>query len=58
MTKSHFTKELNIDGNFIGDIGYAIQSYVESNGMSVVRELVGHGIGKDLHESPEVPNLW
>ena len=44
------------DGNFTGDIGHAIQSYVESNGMSVVRELVGHGIGKNLHESPEVPN--
>ena len=45
-----------IAGNTIGDIGNAIQSYVEENGYSVVRELVGHGIGEKLHESPEVPN--
>jgi methionyl aminopeptidase len=45
-----------IDGNRLGDIGYAIQSYVESFGFSVVRELVGHGIGKKLHEKPEVMN--
>ena len=43
-------------GNRIGDIGYAIQNYVEDFGFSIVRELVGHGIGKTLHESPEVPN--
>ena len=43
-------------GNRIGDIGFAIQKYVEDFGFSVVRELVGHGIGKTLHESPEVPN--
>ena len=43
-------------GNRIGDIGFAVQSYVEAYGYSVVRELVGHGIGKKLHESPEVPN--
>ena len=43
-------------GNRIGDIGFAIQHYVEDFGFSVVRELVGHGIGKTLHESPEVPN--
>lgn len=41
----------------IGDIGYAIQSYVESHGYSVVRDLVGHGIGRNLHEAPEVPNF-
>ncbi len=45
-----------IEGNRIGDIGNVIQTYVESFGYSVVREMVGHGIGKDLHESPEVPN--
>jgi len=45
-----------VSGNRIGDIGFAIQQYVESEGYSVVRELVGHGIGKALHESPEVPN--
>lgn len=44
------------DGNRIGDIGYSVQSHCESNGFSVVRELVGHGIGRDMHESPEVPN--
>jgi methionyl aminopeptidase len=43
-------------GNRIGDLSYAIQSYVESFGYGVVRELVGHGIGRKLHEDPEVPN--
>lgn len=43
-------------GNRIGDIGNAIQSYVEQRGYGVVRELVGHGVGRYLHESPEVPN--
>jgi len=44
-------------GNSIGDIGYAIQSYAESCGYGVVRELVGHGIGSNLHEEPQVPNF-
>jgi methionyl aminopeptidase len=44
------------DGLRMGDIGYAIQSYVEEKGYTVVRELVGHGVGRDLHEGPEVPN--
>ncbi len=43
-------------GNRIGDISYAIQNYVESFGYGVVRELVGHGVGRKLHEDPEVPN--
>lgn len=43
-------------GNRIGDIGYAVQSTVEAKGLSVVREYVGHGIGRDVHEEPEVPN--
>ena len=43
-------------GNRIGDIGYAVQSHAENNGYSVVRELVGHGLGRSLHEKPEVPN--
>lgn len=43
-------------GNYLSDIGHAIQSYVEQNGMGVVRQLVGHGIGRNLHEPPEVPN--
>ncbi|MEZ4759680.1 MAG: type I methionyl aminopeptidase [Flavobacteriales bacterium] len=44
------------DGNRTGDIGHAIQSHAESKGYSVVRELVGHGVGRKLHEAPEVPN--
>ena len=44
-------------GNTIGDIGFAIQTYAEQNGYSVVRELVGHGIGQKLHEEPQVPNF-
>lgn len=43
-------------GNRVGDIGHAVQQYVEGFGYTVVRELVGHGLGRDLHESPEVPN--
>lgn len=43
-------------GNRVGDIGYAIQNYTEAKGYGVVRELVGHGLGKNLHEGPEVPN--
>jgi methionyl aminopeptidase len=43
-------------GNRIGDVAFAIQSHVESFGYGVVRELVGHGVGKKLHEEPEVPN--
>ena len=43
-------------GNYVGDIGHAVQSHAESNGYSVVRELVGHGIGEKLHEEPQVPN--
>lgn len=44
-------------GNRIGDIGFAIQDYVEKNGFSVVRDLVGHGVGRAVHEAPEVPNF-
>ncbi len=43
-------------GNRIGDIGHAVQSYVEANGFSVVRPYVGHGIGRNMHEPPNVPN--
>ncbi|MDX5338808.1 MAG: type I methionyl aminopeptidase [Cyclobacteriaceae bacterium] len=43
-------------GNRVGDIGHAIQKFVEAKGYTVVRELVGHGVGKNLHEGPEVPN--
>jgi methionyl aminopeptidase len=45
-----------ISGNRIGDISYSVQSIAEKGGFSVVRELVGHGIGRKLHEAPEVPN--
>jgi methionyl aminopeptidase len=48
--------EQAVAGKRIGDIGFAIQSFVEAKGYSVVRELVGHGVGKNLHEEPEVPN--
>jgi len=48
--------EKAVYGNRIGDIGNAIQKFVEAKGYTVVRELVGHGVGKSLHEGPEVPN--
>lgn len=48
--------EQAVTGNRIGDVGFAIQDYTENFGYGVVRELVGHGIGKNLHEKPEVPN--
>ena len=58
VTKESLYKgiEMAFAGNRIGDIGYAVQQYAESFGYGVVRELVGHGVGKNLHESPEVPN--
>lgn len=48
--------EQAVFGNRIGDIGFAIQKFVEAKGYTVVRELVGHGLGRNLHEAPEVPN--
>ena len=45
-----------VSGNRIGDIGFAVQHHAEKNGYGVVRELVGHGLGRGLHEKPEVPN--
>ena len=58
VTKESLYKgiEMAVSGNRIGDIGYAVQKHAESFGYGVVRELVGHGVGKNLHESPEVPN--
>ncbi|MBU3924457.1 type I methionyl aminopeptidase [Patescibacteria group bacterium] len=44
-------------GNHLGDIGWAAQSYAEKNGFSVVRDLVGHGVGKFIHEEPDIPNF-
>ena len=49
--------EMARPGNHIGDIGWAIQHYAESQGCSVVRELVGHGVGFNFHEAPEVPHF-
>ncbi|MBE6081649.1 MULTISPECIES: type I methionyl aminopeptidase [Tissierellales] len=49
--------EKAVAGNRIGDISYAIQSYVEAQGFSVVRDFVGHGIGKEMHEEPQVPHF-
>ncbi|MFO7844126.1 MAG: type I methionyl aminopeptidase [Bacteroidales bacterium] len=48
--------EQAIEGNRVGDIGYAVQMHAEKAGYSVVREMVGHGLGKNMHEAPEVPN--
>ena len=48
--------EAAVSGNRIGDIGYAVQKHAEDFGYGVVRELVGHGLGRGLHEKPEVPN--
>ena len=58
VTKECFFKgaQAVIEGGAIGDIGYAVQTYAEANGFSVVREMVGHGIGRKLHEDPSVPN--
>lgn len=59
VTRESFFKgiEMALIGNRLTDISHAIQQYVEAEGFSVVRDYVGHGIGKDLHEDPEVPNF-
>lgn len=58
VTKESFFKGIEgiKAGSALGDIGYQVQSYVESNGFSVVRDMVGHGVGRNLHEDPSVPN--
>lgn len=58
VTKESLYKgiEMAVKGNRIGDISFAVQQHAEQNGYSVVRELIGHGVGRNLHESPEVPN--
>ena len=47
-----------VAGNRISDIGRAVQQHAESHGYGVVRELIGHGIGREMHEPPDVPNYW
>lgn len=49
--------EQMVPGNHLGDVSHAIQGSVESNGLSVIRTLVGHGIGREMHEEPQVPNF-
>ena len=57
--QSLYLKELRrrVPGNRVTDISRAIQNYVEGNGFSVVREFVGHGVGRSMHEEPQVPNF-
>ena len=59
VTRESLIKAINKakPGNFVGDIGFAVQKHAEQNGFSVVRELVGHGIGSQLHEEPQIPNF-
>ncbi len=58
VTKESFFRGIEFAraGNHLYDISAAIQKYVEANGFSVVRDLVGHGIGRDMHEEPQIPN--
>ncbi|AKI97907.1 type I methionyl aminopeptidase [Kosmotoga pacifica] len=51
-----FAIEVAYPGNHIGDIGYTVQNFIETAGFSVIRDYVGHGVGKMLHEDPQVPN--
>ena len=58
VTKDSFYEAMKVlkSGCRLGNIGHAVESFVISNGFSVVRDYVGHGVGKDLHEDPEIPN--
>ena len=59
VTEMSFYEAMKVarNGNRVGDIGFAVENFVISNGFSVVRDFVGHGVGADLHEEPEVPNF-
>ena len=59
VTKQSFFEGIKFakEGNHLYDISKAIQNFVEANGFSVVRDLVGHGIGKEMHEEPQIPNF-
>ena len=59
VTEASFYEAMKVAkaGNRIGDIGHAVESFVISNGFSVVRDFIGHGVGANLHEDPEVPNF-
>ena len=59
VTKDALQRALEVvhDGVRVGDISFTVQSYVEQEGFGVVRDLVGHGVGRSLHEPPEVPNF-
>ena len=59
ITEKALYRGINValPGNRVGDISYAVQSFVEHNGFSVIREFTGHGIGKELHEQPAIPNF-
>ena len=59
VTEKSFHEAMKVarPGNRVGDIGFAVENFVISNGFSVVRDYVGHGVGKDLHEEPEIPNF-
>ncbi len=58
VTRQSFYEGIRLarEGQRVSDIGHAVQAYVEANGFSVVRDYVGHGVGSELHEAPEVPN--
>ena len=59
VTRAAMTEGIRqaVDGRRLGDISWAVQSYAENAGLSVVRQFVGHGIGRNLHEEPQVPNF-
>ncbi len=59
VTEQAFTRasRRRVPGNRVADISRAVQNFVECNGFSVVREFVGHGVGRTMHEEPQVPNF-